>query len=155
MSLRLPVILTVAALTLGACAPVTAYHGFQVVETNPKDVQVGVDNRTSVQERLGSPSMVASFEPDIWFYMSQVTDQTAFRRPVVKRRDIVAISFAANGSVEGVHTYALQDGRLINYSDRTTPTRGREMTALEQVLGTVGQQLLPQRDVDPGNPRGN
>jgi outer membrane protein assembly factor BamE (lipoprotein component of BamABCDE complex) len=145
-----------ASAAVSACAPITAYHGFQAVEANPKEVQVGVDSKSSVSERLGSPSAVATFEPNTWYYLSEVTDQVAFRRPVTRKRDIVAISFSkADDKVEKVDTYTLKDGRIIAYNGRATPTRGREMTVLEQLLGNVGRSFIPNRDLDPGDPRGN
>jgi outer membrane protein assembly factor BamE (lipoprotein component of BamABCDE complex) len=149
-------IAVLACASMTACAPITAYHGFQAVEANPKDVQVGVDSKATVTERLGSPSAVASFEPNIWYYMSEVTDQVAFRRPVTKRRDVVAIAFSkTDDRVEKIDTYTLKDGRIVSFNGRTTPTRGREMTVLEQLLGNVGRQFIPNRELDPGDPRGN
>ncbi len=145
-----------AVMSASACAPVTAYHGFQAVEANPKEVKVGVDTKSTVNERLGSPSAVASFEPNIWYYISEVTDQVAFRRPVTKKRDVVAIaSSMGDAGVEMVDTYTLMDGRIVAYNGRATPTRGREMTVLEQLLGNVGRQFIPNREVDPGDPRGS
>lgn len=143
-------------LSLSACAPITAYHGYQIVENNPKDTKVGVDSKSTVMERLGSPSVVAAFDADTWYYMSQTNDQVSFMRPQVKRRDIVAINFdKSTQAVASVDTYTLKDGRIIAYNGRATPTRGREMTILEQLLGNVGRQMMPNREVDPGNPRGN
>jgi outer membrane protein assembly factor BamE (lipoprotein component of BamABCDE complex) len=145
-----------SALLASGCAPITAYHGFQAVEANPKDIKAGVDSKATVSERLGSPSAVASFEPNTWYYISAVTDQVAFRRPVTRKRDIVAISFSKTGDmVEKVDTFTLKDGRIISYNGRETPTRGREMTVLEQLLGNVGRSFIPNRDLDPGDPRGN
>jgi outer membrane protein assembly factor BamE (lipoprotein component of BamABCDE complex) len=146
-----------AVISAGACAPVTAYHGFQAVEANPKEVKVGEDTKATVHERLGSPSAVASFEPNIWYYVSEVTDQVAFRRPITKKRDVVAIAFTKDSAerVEKVDTYSLKDGRIVSYNGRATPTRGREMTVLEQLLGNVGRQFIPNRELDPGDPRGN
>ena len=155
--LAIAALASAAVAGLSACAPVTAYHGFQAVEANPKEVKVGVDTKATVGERMGSPSAVASFEPNIWYYVSEVTDQVAFRRPVTKKRDVIAIAFAKDGNevVQKVDTYTLTDGRIVSYNGRATPTRGREMTVLEQLLGNVGRQFIPNREVDPGDPRGS
>ena len=143
-------------LSAAACAPITAYHGYQIVESDPKDVKVGADTKSSVMERLGSPSVVAAFDADTWYYMTQVNDQVAFLRPTVTRRNVTAISFdKSTQQVATVDVYTLKDGRIISYNGRYTPTRGREMTILEQLLGNVGRQMLPNREVDPGNPRGD
>ena len=143
------------ALLLGACTPLTSYQGFQAVEANPKDVKVGVDDKNTVMDRLGSPSVVATFDPNTWYYISQISDQVAFRKPEVKRRDVVAINFnKADDKVVEVRTYALKDGKIIPYNKRITPTRGREMSVLEQILGNIGNSnLTPQQDVNPGSQR--
>ena len=143
------------ALLLGACTPLTSYQGFQAVEANPKDVKVGVDDKNTVMDRLGSPSVVATFDPNTWYYISQISDQVAFRKPEVKRRDVVAINFnKADDKVVEVRTYALKDGKIIPYNKRITPTRGREMSVLEQILGNIGNSnLTPQQDINPGSQR--
>jgi outer membrane protein assembly factor BamE (lipoprotein component of BamABCDE complex) len=142
------------ASALGACTPIASYQGFQAVEANPKDVKVGED-RTSVMQRLGSPTSVAALDPDTWFYISQISDSMAFRRPVVRRRDVIAIHFDKDEhKVVAVNTYSLKDGKVISYNKHETPTRGRELSVVEQLLGTIGQGgMLPQQDVNPGSQR--
>jgi outer membrane protein assembly factor BamE (lipoprotein component of BamABCDE complex) len=148
----------VAALCLvgaGACTPTVSYNGFQAREDKPQDVKIGVDTRSTVLTKLGSPSTVATFEPNIWFYISQTTAQSAYLRPKLQDRDVVAITFDKDEKVTGVKAYKLKDGYKIAYSDRETPTRGRELSVLEQILGNVGRGgMLPQDENDPGNPRG-
>jgi outer membrane protein assembly factor BamE (lipoprotein component of BamABCDE complex) len=144
-----------SALLLGACTPITSYQGFQAVEANPKDVAVGVDTKSTVMERLGSPSAIATFDPNTWFYVSQVSDNIAFRNANVRRRDIVAIAFNKDDEkVTSVNNYGLKDGHVIAFNRRQTPTRGRELSVLEQLIGTIGQgTMLPQDDVNPGSQR--
>lgn len=143
-------------LALGACAPITSHQGFQAIESNPKDVKVGVDTKSTVMERLGSPSTVSTFDPNTWYYISQLTDRVSFRRPQVKSRDVVAIAFdKTTEQVASVNSYTLKDGKIIAYNGRETPTRGRELTILEQLLGNVGRgSLIPNDDVAPGNTPG-
>jgi outer membrane protein assembly factor BamE (lipoprotein component of BamABCDE complex) len=133
---------------LGACAPITTYSGFQAIESDPKDVVIGTDTKSTVRGKLGSPSVQSTFDPDIWFYMNQVKQRIAFRRPHVTARNITAITFNKDSEVvETVTNYTLKDGKAIAYNSRETPTRGREMTALEQLLGTVGRgSMLPPDD---------
>ena len=97
---------------------------------------------------LGTPTSTSTVGGSAWYYISQTTDRVAFYKPRVIKRDVVAIKFdPADEKVASVNTYTLRDGKVIAYNGRETPTRGREMTILEQLLGNVGRGgMLPQDD---------
>ena len=137
-----------AATGLTACAPITSYSGFQAIDSDPKDVQVGTDTKSTVRAKLGSPSVTSTFDPNVWFYVNQVKQRVAFSKPRVTARNVTAIAFNKDSElVDAVNTYTLKDGKVIAFNTRETPTRGREMTILEQLLGSVRQGgLLPQDD---------
>lgn len=150
--------IAVGLLASSACAPITTYSGFQAVESDPKDVTVGTDTKSTVRAKLGSPSATSTFDSNIWFYMNQVKERVAFRKPRVVSRNVTAIRFDDESEVvESVDNYALKDGKVIAYNDRETPTRGRELTILEQLLGNVGRgAMLPMEDQTlPGNRPGD
>jgi len=137
---------------LAACAPMSTYQGFQAIEQSPSDVKSGTDTRSTVLAKLGSPTATSTFDKNTWFYLSQSSNKTAFYHPRVTKRSVVAIAFDKdNDQVLAVNTYTLKDGRVIAYNGRETPTRGREMTVLEQLIGSIGAgSLLPLDDVNPG-----
>lgn len=136
---------SLAVLGAGACAPMTTYRGFQAIETSPKDIQAGTDTKTTVRTKLGSPSATSTFDPNVWFYIAEIKQRVAFRKPRVTAREVVAVTF--NGqteAVEKVDLVTLEQGKVIAFNGRETPTRGRELTILEQLLGTVGRgSMLP------------
>ncbi len=141
-----------------ACSPITTYSGFQAIEANPKDVKVGTDTKSTVRASLGSPSATSTFDPNVWFYIDQIKERVAFRRPVVTARNVVAITFDKDSEqVKSVDTMSLKDGRVIAFNGRETPTRGRELTILEQLLGNVGRgTMMPNQDENvPGNRPGD
>nr|WP_249138383.1 outer membrane protein assembly factor BamE [Caulobacter sp. S6] len=142
-----------AALVTG-CAPTNMFQGFQAIEAKPQDVKVGEDTKSTVMSRLGSPSTVSTFDPNVWFYVSQVTQVQSFYHPKVVRRDVVALTFNKDDEkVVNVATLSLKDGRVIAYNGRETPTRGRELSILEQLLGNLGQGSLlnNNQDLTPGS----
>jgi len=152
--------LAVAGLALGAgaCSPVVYHQGFQVVDVHPADIKVGTDTRSTVLQKLGSPTTTSTFDKDVWFYMSQLRSQTSFYNPKTIAREIVAISFDHDTqAVKAVDNFTLQDGRVIAYNTHETPTRGREMTVLEQLLGSIGAgAALPNnQNVTPGSHPGD
>lgn len=151
---RLAVLAALAPLAV-ACAPVVGNHGFQVIDKNPKDIAVGTDTKATVLAQLGSPSAVSTFEDNIWYYISQTTERYTYNRPQVSQRSVTAITFnEGDDKVTEVRNLGLEDGQQIAMERRETPTRGRQLTVLEQLLGNVGRGQLPRTDEDvPGQRR--
>ena len=150
---RVRAALAAALLTAGvsACAPTMATNGFQAVDLKPRDVKVG-DTRSSVLLRLGSPSTQGTFDPNVWYYVSQKTEKYAYYMPRVQQREVVAITFDKADKVSEVKDLQLKDGYQIAYDKQATPTRGRQLNWIEQLLGNIGRGgggMLPQ-NYDPG-----
>ena len=78
------------------------------------------DTRSTVLQKLGSPTTTSTFDKDVWFYMSQLRSQTSFYNPKTIQRDIVAIAFDPDTEqVRAVDTFTLRTAG----SSPTTPTR--------------------------------
>lgn len=149
---------TLGLLATAACAPITTYSGYQAIDAAPSDVKAGVDTKSIVRGRLGSPSATSTFDPNVWFYINQVKEVTAFRKAKVASRNVVAVTFDKDSEqVTRVDRFTLRDGKVIAFNGRETPTRGRELTIFEQLIGTVGRgTMLPQQDQGvPGNRPGD
>ncbi len=140
------------ACALIGCAPLRTVNGYQAIDYQPKDVKVGKDTKSTVLGTLGSPSAKSTFDPNIWYYISQNSNVIGYHASHITRRAIVAITFdKENEQVAKVDTFTLRDGRVIAYNGRETPTRGRELSVIEQLLGNVGRGgVLPQQDPTPG-----
>ena len=155
MSIRAALACSLLALASAACSPQVARNGFQPIDVQPADIVVGTDTRETVQARLGSPSAVSTFEPNVWFYISQTTAKYTFNLPEVTQRSVTQIVFDdTTGRVASIENLDLEDGQQVAFNRRETPTRGRELTVLEQLLGNVGRQRLPGSEEDlPPNQR--
>ena len=129
----------------------TKYQGYQAIDEKPTEIKVGTDTKTTVRTQYGTPTATSSFDPDVWFYITQTSDQFGAYRPHVRTRDVVAVTFdKTSGVVKSVETFDMGDGRVIAYNGRETPTVGRELSVIEQLLGTVGTPLSQIEDVAPG-----
>jgi outer membrane protein assembly factor BamE (lipoprotein component of BamABCDE complex) len=151
---RTPVIalaaLALIGVSVGACVPNVAYNGFQAREDKPQDVKVGDDTKSTVLARLGSPSTTSAFEPNTWYYISQTTNKLTYKTPRLISRDVVEIKFAADEKVTEVKHLALKNGYEVAYNKNETPTRGRELSVIEQLLGNIGRGSVLPQDADPG-----
>ena len=57
---------------------------------------------------------------------------------MVERR-ILKLQFDQDGTLVSMEQLGLEDAQDVNLVDRETPTRGRELGALEQLLGNLGK----------------
>ncbi|WP_300391947.1 outer membrane protein assembly factor BamE [Henriciella sp.] len=148
--------LALACLTTTGCiSSVKAYHGYAPDEVSPSNIEPGLDTRSSVLAQLGSPSTESVFDDNTWMYITTIQERFAFFRPKISTRTVTAIRFSDEDVVDEVLKYNQDDGQVINYASRETPTRGRELGLWEQIFGTVGQVALPATDErTPGNPTG-
>jgi outer membrane protein assembly factor BamE (lipoprotein component of BamABCDE complex) len=150
---RLNLILCAASLALAtaACTPITTLQGYQPIDAKPGDIKVGDDSKQTVRTKLGSPTTVSTFEPNIWYYMNQTTDQFGAYAPRTRVRQIVAIAFDKDSEkVTAVRSFDTKDGRVIAYNKRTTATMGEKLSPFDQLLSTLGTNLLPKPEDDPG-----
>jgi outer membrane protein assembly factor BamE (lipoprotein component of BamABCDE complex) len=123
---------------LAACAPIRDVRGYVPDDEKVGSVKVGADTRDSVQEKLGTPSSTASFGDPTWYYISTEQERYAFFKPEVTKRQILAVEFNEGGKVAAVRTYGIEDGQVIALVDRETPSRGKEMSFLQQMFGNMG-----------------
>ncbi len=144
-----------ALLTMTACAPTLKQTGYLQYDANPAtDIAVG-DTEAAVLDKLGTPSQTSLYDPTEWYYVDQVSMKMTYKQPKVTSRNVTVVKFDKDAkTVASVKTLTLADGRALTPAQEKTPTRGRSLTALEQVLGTVGQQRIDNsRDSDPGRQR--
>ena len=135
------VLLVTVCVALAGCTPVISNRGYLENADAEAGIEAGVDTKTTIENKLGDPSVQAAFGADAWYYVTQVERQVAFFTPTIESRHILAIYFDKEGKVTDMKHYGLEDGNVVAFESRTTPTRGREMTFLQQLFNaTPGAQ---------------
>jgi outer membrane protein assembly factor BamE (lipoprotein component of BamABCDE complex) len=102
-------------------------------------VQPGIDNRQRVAELLGSPSTTSTFDDKTWYYISKKTSRVAFFDPQVLDQEVLIIKFDDAGTVSDMKLLGLEDAHQVVPNPNETPTSGRELTILQQIMGNVGR----------------
>jgi len=144
--LSLSTAITAVALA-SACAPVQRYNGYPIdaAAQAPQAPQVGVDTRDTIRQRFGTPSTTPVLDQTAWYYVSEVQSQVAFYTPHITDRRVMVVRFNGD-TVSAVESYGIERGRVVAYDTHTTPTRGRELGVLEQLLGNIGSSVPIQAD---------
>lgn len=131
--------LAVTATAAAGCSPTVNNRGYLAGPGYSQNIRVGVDTKTSLQSSLGSPSTSGTFSDNVWYYISSQQEDFLFFQPEETTRTVVAVTFGADERVASVQELGLDDGVEVAFSDRETPARGRELTLLQQLFGTVGK----------------
>lgn len=142
---------------LSACAPIRDVRGYIPDEEKLGSIKIGADTRDTVQQKLGTPSSTAAFGDPTWYYISTEQERYAFFHPDVTKREILAVEFAEDGKVADLRKYGIEDGQVVAMVDRETPSRGKEMTLLQQLFGNMGglPAGAPGAQNGPGRPGGD
>lgn len=136
---------SVLAGVLAACGQSVQVRGNLPDETDLAKISPGVHTRGDVASLLGSPSTVSTFQDSKWYYIGQRTTEFAFFEPEVLERKILVVSFDDAGVVADTATYSLEDGQTVEPVKRITPTEGKEITILQQLLGNIGRFSTPEK----------
>jgi outer membrane protein assembly factor BamE (lipoprotein component of BamABCDE complex) len=116
------------AVVAGGCTQVY-HHGYMAPEGALEQLPVG-----STQEQvlivLGTPSTVATISGEVFYYISQRSEQTSFLPARETDRRVIAVYFDKARRVQRLADYGLKDGKIFDYISRTTPSGGIEQNTL-------------------------
>jgi outer membrane protein assembly factor BamE (lipoprotein component of BamABCDE complex) len=135
---RIALVLTLGV-GLAGCFTETFYRGYVVQEGALEQVPLGA-TQEQVLIVLGTPSTIATVNGEVFYYISQRTERTAFLPQKEVDRRVIAVYFDKNRRVERLANYGLQDGKVFDFISRTTPTAGQELnylTYLFKIIGTL------------------
>lgn len=136
---------------LSGCVSVRTAHGY-VLERGETEIkaEAGVDTKESVLAKYGEPSTKGAFDENYWYYFAAQDAARAFFRPRTTSRAVIAIKFRGDGFVEESRLLSVDDGYTVHAINKTTPTRGKQLSFWEQLLGNVGQLPTAQQGQTPG-----
>ncbi len=139
------IVLAVFCLSLlGACSAsqheewFVTHNGNMPAEERIARVEKGF-SQDEVMQILGAPSSVVSFDENTWLYMSSDIKRIAFSKPEEVDRNILKITFDANGNVAQITRLTKADGREITPDEEKTAVNGQDPGFFRKYFGGVGQ----------------
>ena len=139
------------AMALAGCSNVagtldakeTLTQGYVVDQDSLDLVPVG-SSRDQVLLALGTPSTTATFDNEVFYYISQKrVRNAAFMRPRLVDQRVLAVYFGPDQRVTQIANYGMKDGKLFDFISETTPTGGRDQNFLAQMIAGVAAGGAP------------
>ncbi len=130
--------MVIAALSMTGCNSTrdVLTHGYQLNEDSLSLVPEG-SSREQVLLSLGTPSTTQTQHDgsETFYYISQKKARpVAFVAPRVIDQRVLAIYMAKDQTVKQIANYGLKDGRTFDYVRRVTPTGGKDLSFINQIL---------------------
>ena len=126
-----------------ACVASYRNHGYIPPAEQLDEIVVGIDTRASVEDTVGPPSSTGVLEESGYYYVRSRVRSFAYFEPEVVEREVLAISFDAEGVVTNIERFGLEDGRVIAYERRVTESSVVDRTFLRQLLSGLGRLGRP------------
>lgn len=129
----------VTMLAVGACSPRVAQRGVMPDIDKVASIIPTETTKQEVERALGSPSSINMFGEETWLYVGETTERIAFLERKVEERSVLIVSFDKNGVVKDVQSHGLDASRDIQPVERKTPTVGKDLTVIEQLVGNLNR----------------
>ncbi|CAI9120655.1 outer membrane protein assembly factor BamE [Brytella acorum] len=141
-ALRIGVILALMPLALGGCAvfrPIPQTRGSLIEKDDYAALKPGTSTRADVLDALGSPTSHATFNDNVWIYVTMVTSPTPLSFPHVDKQQVVVLAFDNGGVLRSLDTLHKKDAMYVGMVGDKTPTPGSHNNILQELLGNVGR----------------
>jgi outer membrane protein assembly factor BamE (lipoprotein component of BamABCDE complex) len=127
-----------------ACTPVYRNHGYVPLDSEMADLVVGESNRQDVADFIGRPSSMGMMTDGGWYYVgSRFRSYGGYEDREIDRQ-VVAVSFAEDGTVSNVERFGMERGKLVVISRRVTDSNIKGVGFLRQLLGSIGRVSADQ-----------
>ncbi|MAY60717.1 MAG: outer membrane assembly protein BamE [Rhizobiales bacterium] len=127
------------AVAVSGCTTKEVFNQGYVIDQNALELTPVGSSREQVLLSLGTPSTTATFDNEVFYYISQKRVRgAAFMKPRLVSQNVLAVYFDEEGTVTNIANYTLKDGKAFDMISRTTPTASKDETFLLQILSGAG-----------------
>lgn len=129
----------IVSIGIAGCSPTFRNHGYVPPEEDLSELVVGIDTRSTVEDVVGPPTAGGVLRDGDYFYVRSRVRTFGPRRPEVVERQVLAVTFDADGVLQNIERFGLEDGRVVALSRRVTTSGVEDTTFLRQLLGNIGR----------------
>ncbi len=128
-----------------ACTPTMANRGNLLEDHQLQQIKTGEHTRNDVLKVLGSPTTVAPFDENTWYYIGQETEKRGILDPEILKERVVVVTFSPEDGKVAKVADASKGREDIPVSRESTPTHGQQNSLAQQLLGNLGR-FNPQEE---------
>ena len=124
-------------MTLSACQRSLETNGKYLTDAQADALYRGM-SVDAVRTQLGAPSYISAIDENFWAYIGTRSQVRIFDNPKPVERRIVALQISG-GVIRDIVQLDIRDGQQIYPNPDRTPTSGRTIGLMEELLGNIGR----------------
>ncbi len=114
-------------------------RGAQVDQDALRQLVPGTSTERDAEALLGSPTLHASFDPNTWLYIGQVTRPVIAGTNMVLHQHVLTLTFDQRGILRQIATRRRKDALAAPMVARVTPSPGGSASLFQQLIGNIGR----------------
>ena len=114
--------------------------------TDISKIKKGIHEKADIENILGTPSAIATFQNETWYYVGGHVKSMSFFKPKFLDRKVLVIKFDKVGKVKSVSAKRPPKKTSFDLVQRETPTKGKKLTFIQQFISNVGRFSTPKND---------
>src|SRR5690242_7787470 len=103
----LPATAFLASFLVAGCETNIDNRGFAPTPGSVEKLELKTQSREDVVRLIGSPSSVATFNPSVWYYITQKQEQFAFFKAQILDQKVLQLAFDESGRLQTIKSYDL------------------------------------------------
>lgn len=134
---------------VASCSPIVDLRGHSEEQADYSQIIPGQSTKDDVAAILGTPSAKSNFGDETWFYITEKRETYGMLAPQIADQSVTSVKFDSAGLVEELSKTDKDKSKQVEFVEKTTPTEGRKMGVMEQLLGNFGKFSTPGREINP------
>ena len=122
-------------------------RGYPLEREKVDQIEVGQTTKEEILTLFGSPTVISTFDDNLWYYIGQRTQRRAFFDPTVLEALSIALLFNMDGVVIALEEE--DDLRDVAFASQTTPTKGHDINLFQILFANLGIGVPQNQDSGP------
>ena len=130
-------------LVITGCEQSVINQGYDIETADFEDIKPGIDNVTTVFQKLGSPTTRSTFGHSTgnfcWYYAAKHMKKFGFMNPKLISQQTYVITFSKEGKVVSINKTSYE--KNIKTVKETTKAKGKNRGFLKETFGGMGKNI--------------
>ena len=137
--LRKILLVSVLIFLTSSCIVNITNHGYEQLPENFIQLQTNKSHKMDVLEMAGSPSVISTFDPNIWYYVTTKTKRVSIFNPQVIESLVIQLNFTKDETLSDVAVYNMNDSRKLVFNKSQSSIKGDDTNMLKDFFYNFGR----------------